>query len=136
MYIAMNRFRIAAGREAEFIGIWRTRDSRLAEVPGFQRFNLMQGPGDGQATVFLSHSPCDSADAFDAWSRLPFIGAPDFFDALEALVVREQITDLFTPILIAAKMWKGNFETWIVKAFTNPCSEMNEAQCTQGFNKS
>ena len=59
MFIAMNRFRIAAGREAEFIEVWRTRDSRLAEVPGFQRFNLLQGPSDGQATVFISHSTWD-----------------------------------------------------------------------------
>ncbi|ANX02801.1 antibiotic biosynthesis monooxygenase family protein [Immundisolibacter cernigliae] len=69
MFIAMNRFRIAAGREAEFIEVWRTRDSRLAEVPGFQRFNLLQGPGDGQATVFISHSTWDSAAAFEAWTR-------------------------------------------------------------------
>ena len=34
MFIAMNRFRIAAGREADFIEVWRQRDSRLAEVPG------------------------------------------------------------------------------------------------------
>ena len=30
MFIAMNRFRIAPGREAEFIEVWRQRDSRLA----------------------------------------------------------------------------------------------------------
>lgn len=38
-----------------------------------------------------------NAGAFDAWERLPFIGAPDFFEALAALVAREQIIDLFTP---------------------------------------
>ena len=37
-------------------------------MPGFQRFNLLQGPGDGQATVFISHSTWDSADAFEAWT--------------------------------------------------------------------
>lgn len=69
MFIAMNRFRIAAGREAEFIEVWRQRDSRLAEVPGFQKFNLLQGPSDAQATVFISHSSWDSAAAFEAWTR-------------------------------------------------------------------
>lgn len=69
MFIAMNRFRIAAGREAEFIEIWKRRDSQLATVPGFQRFNLLQGPGDGQATIFVSHSSWDSAAAFEAWTR-------------------------------------------------------------------
>jgi len=38
-----------------------------------------------------------NAGAFDAWGRLPFIGAPDFFDALAALVAREGVTDVFTP---------------------------------------
>lgn len=69
MFIAMNRFRIAAGREAEFIEVWRTRDSRVAEVPGFQSFHLLQGGSDGQATVFISHSTWDSAAAFEAWTR-------------------------------------------------------------------
>ncbi|MBH1957824.1 antibiotic biosynthesis monooxygenase family protein [Polaromonas sp.] len=69
MFIAMNRFRIAPGREAEFIEVWRQRDSRLAEVPGFQSFHLLQGPGDAQATVFVSHSTWESAAAFEAWTR-------------------------------------------------------------------
>ncbi|MEO8119597.1 MAG: antibiotic biosynthesis monooxygenase [Rhodoferax sp.] len=69
MFIAMNRFRIAPGREAEFIEVWRQRDSRLAEVPGFQTFNLLQGQGTAEATVFVSHSTWESAAAFEAWTR-------------------------------------------------------------------
>ena len=33
MYIAMNRFRIAPGREEDFLEVWRNRDSHLDEVP-------------------------------------------------------------------------------------------------------
>ena len=52
----------------------------------------------GRRVVGASSLDVDpNAAAFDAWTRLPFIGAPDFFDALDALVEREQITDLFTP---------------------------------------
>jgi patatin-like phospholipase/antibiotic biosynthesis monooxygenase len=40
MFIAMNRFRIAPGREAEFFDVWRQRDSHLAGVPGFRHFTL------------------------------------------------------------------------------------------------
>jgi len=69
MFIAMNRFRIAPGREAEFIEVWRARDSRLAEVPGFKTFNLLQGLATADATVFVSHSTWDSAGAFEAWTR-------------------------------------------------------------------
>lgn len=69
MFIAMNRFRIAPGREAEFIEVWRQRDSRLAEVPGFKTFNLLQGSSTADATMFVSHSTWDSAAAFEAWTR-------------------------------------------------------------------
>jgi len=69
MYIAMNRFRIVAGREAEFIEVWRQRDSHLNEVPGFKQFNLLQGPTEGEATTFVSHSTWESAAAFEAWTK-------------------------------------------------------------------
>jgi hypothetical protein len=44
---------------------------------------------------------------FDAWNRLPFIGAPDFFDELAALVAREQITEFFTPHAPTFHLLKG-----------------------------
>lgn len=69
MFIAMNRFRIARGREADFIEVWRQRDSQLESVPGFQRFNLLQGRSDDEATVFVSHSTWASAADFEAWTR-------------------------------------------------------------------
>ncbi|HEY0294801.1 MAG TPA: antibiotic biosynthesis monooxygenase [Bordetella sp.] len=69
MFIAMNRFRIALGREEEFIEIWRQRDSRLDTVPGFKKFNLLRGPSDDEATVFVSHSTWESGAAFEAWTK-------------------------------------------------------------------
>jgi heme-degrading monooxygenase HmoA len=69
MFIAMNRFRIAAGCEAEFIEVWKKRDSRLAGVPGFQRFNLLQGETADGATTFISHSTWESEAAFEAWTH-------------------------------------------------------------------
>jgi hypothetical protein len=38
-----------------------------------------------------------NAGLFDAWSRLPFIGDPGFFEALQTLAVREEVTAIFTP---------------------------------------
>jgi len=38
-----------------------------------------------------------NAELFEAWARLPFIGDEAFFAELEALVAREQVTQLFTP---------------------------------------
>ena len=41
MYIAMNRFKIVPGREADFEKIWKERDTHLDNVPGFLEFHLV-----------------------------------------------------------------------------------------------
>lgn len=69
MFIAMNRFRIAPGREAEFVEVWKTRDSHLEGVPGFREFHLLQGPTTEEHTLFASHSVWDSREAFEDWTR-------------------------------------------------------------------
>jgi heme-degrading monooxygenase HmoA len=67
MFIAMNRFRIAIGREEVFEELWRSRDSQLSSVPGFREFHLLKGPSDDEATLYASHTIWESVDAFDAW---------------------------------------------------------------------
>jgi heme-degrading monooxygenase HmoA len=69
MFIAMNRFRIAAGREGVFEELWRKRDSYLDEVPGFREFHLLRGPSGEGETLYASHSVWDSRAAFEAWTR-------------------------------------------------------------------
>lgn len=69
MFIAMNRFRIAPGREADFIAVWKQRESHLDAVPGFREFHLLQGPGNEEYTLFASHTVWESRAAFDAWTH-------------------------------------------------------------------
>jgi heme-degrading monooxygenase HmoA len=69
VYVAMNRFRVSAGREGEFEKIWRERESYLDEVPGFREFHLLRGPSEGEATLYVSHSVWNSREAFEAWTR-------------------------------------------------------------------
>lgn len=69
MFIAMNRFKIALGRESEFIAIWKNRESHLDGVPGFQEFHLLQGSANAEYTLFASHSIWESAAAFEAWTH-------------------------------------------------------------------
>jgi len=69
MYIAMNRFKIAKGREPEFIDIWRRRETHLDTVPGFKEFHLLQGPATDDYTLFASHSVWTSRSAFEEWTR-------------------------------------------------------------------
>lgn len=69
MYVAMNRFRIAPGREQEFIEIWKQRDTFLSDVPGFKEFHLLRGPSSAEFTLFASHSIWESAEAFTNWTK-------------------------------------------------------------------
>ena len=69
MFIAMNRFKIAPGKESEFIDIWKKRDSHLDGVPGFRSFNLLQGASSEEHTLFASHSVWESRQAFEDWTH-------------------------------------------------------------------
>jgi heme-degrading monooxygenase HmoA len=100
MFVAMNRFRVAKGAEDAFEALWRGRDSRLAETPGFVSFSLLRGPARDDHTLYCSHSVWADRDAFAAWTRSEafreahrdvgarralYLGAPDFegFEAVE-----------------------------------------------------
>jgi heme-degrading monooxygenase HmoA len=69
MFIAMNRFRIALGREDVFEELWRSRESQLDQVPGFQAFHLLKGPTDEEAALYASHTVWESKEDFDAWTQ-------------------------------------------------------------------
>ena len=65
----MNRFRIAAGREEDFVQVWRDRESYLERVAGFVDFRLLQGKRGETETIFISHSEWASRAAFAAWTE-------------------------------------------------------------------
>ncbi len=69
MFIAMNRFPIALGRESDFEEIWRSRESNLDKVPGFQQFHLLRGPSDEEATLYATHTVWDDRASFEAWTQ-------------------------------------------------------------------
>ena len=65
----MNRFKIALGKEDDFIEIWERRDTYLDEVPGFKEFHLLRGSSNEEFTLFASHSIWESRETFEAWTR-------------------------------------------------------------------
>lgn len=71
MYIAMNRFKVAVGSEAEFETIWRNRDSSLPEVPGFVEFRLLRSKTNEEEgyTLFSSHTIWASEADFLNWTK-------------------------------------------------------------------
>ena len=69
MFVAMNRFHIAKGREAEFERVWAERDTHLDGVPGFLEFRLLKGPEAEDHTLYASHSIWVDREAFESWTR-------------------------------------------------------------------
>ncbi len=69
MFLTMNRFRVKTGQEEAFETVWKTRDSHLAEVPGFVSFHLMKGPVRDDHVLYASHTMWESRAAFEDWTR-------------------------------------------------------------------
>jgi heme-degrading monooxygenase HmoA len=66
MFVAMNNFKVASGKEDVFEETWRSRKSYLDGVPGFVRFALLKSEAEGE---YISYSTWQSRDAFIAWTQ-------------------------------------------------------------------
>lgn len=69
MFVAMNRFKVARGREADFEAIWSSRKTRLNEMEGYRSFDLLKGPEKDDYTLYASHTIWASKENFLAWTR-------------------------------------------------------------------
>ncbi len=69
MYIAMNRFKVAPGSEADFEQLWTSRDSHLRDVAGFVEFHLLRGPVKEDHVLYSSHTIWADHAAFEAWTK-------------------------------------------------------------------
>jgi heme-degrading monooxygenase HmoA len=68
MYIAMNRFRVVPGFEEAFEAIWRDRQGRLAELPGYIEFHMLKGPKAEDHSLYASHTFWETFEHFKAWT--------------------------------------------------------------------
>ncbi len=69
MYIAMNRFKVAPGSEADFEHLWTSRDSHLRDVPGFVEFHLLRGPTKEDHVLYSSHTIWADHASFEGWTK-------------------------------------------------------------------
>lgn len=69
MFIAMNRFKVTPGQEAEFERVWRERDSYLNTMPGFMEFHLLKGPAKEDHTLYSSHTAWRTKTDFENWTK-------------------------------------------------------------------
>lgn len=93
MYVAMNRFRVVKDQTGAFEEVWRSRRTRLDEMPGFIAFHLLRGPEAEDHVLYASHSLWADEAHFLAWTRSEqfreshrnagqnralYLGSPDF----------------------------------------------------------
>jgi heme-degrading monooxygenase HmoA len=103
MFIAMNRFKVKKGSEADFEQVWLTRETHLDEVPGFIAFHLLKGPEHDDYVLYASHTLWRSERNFADWTRSDafrkahagagankplYLGHPDF----EGFIVLQEVT--------------------------------------------
>ena len=69
MYIAMNRFKVLPEEIANFEEVWRSRDSRLNDVPGFVSFSLLRGAETNEYVLYASHTIWTDEAAFTDWTK-------------------------------------------------------------------
>ena len=69
MFIAMNRFKVRQGAEADFEAVWLQREVHLDQVPGFVEFHLLRGPERDDHVLYASHTVWASERHFAAWTR-------------------------------------------------------------------
>ena len=66
MFVAMNRFKVVAGKADDFELIWRGRQSYLKGVAGFVQFALLKSEAEGE---YISHSTWADRESFIAWTQ-------------------------------------------------------------------
>ena len=77
MFIAMNRFRVIAGSEAEFEKVWTGRDTHLQAVSGFVEFHLLRGPARADHVLYASHTIWRSRDReYEDLGEPPLLASP------------------------------------------------------------
>jgi heme-degrading monooxygenase HmoA len=69
MFIAMNRFRVTPGSEADFEAVWMNREVFINREPGFVAFHMLKGPRTEEYSLYVSHTIWASHKAFEDWTR-------------------------------------------------------------------
>lgn len=97
MFVAMNRFNVVSGQEAEFERIWRERETYLAGTDGFVRFALLKSemtPGE-----YVSHSTWRDRAAFMAWMQSPAFAAGHAQGSLKGILTGPPMPSMFEAVL-------------------------------------
>lgn len=100
MFIAMNHFKVAPGKGADFETQWRNRQTYLDQVPGFVQFSLLKGDNEGE---YISHTIWESRDAFVKWTQSEAFAAGHRQGSVAGLLEGPPQVKLFEAVLVQKK---------------------------------
>ena len=98
MFVAMNNFKVNAGREDDFEKQWRERETFLEGVPGFVEFMLLKGDKTGD---YISHTRWQDRQSFIDWTQSEAFAKGHRQGSVAGVLDGPPVIGLFEAVLVA-----------------------------------
>jgi heme-degrading monooxygenase HmoA len=98
MFVAMNNFKVNAGREDDFEKQWRERETFLEGVPGFVEFLLLKSDNTGD---YISHTTWKDRQAFIDWTQSESFAKGHRQGSVAGVLDGPPVIGLFEAVLVA-----------------------------------
>jgi heme-degrading monooxygenase HmoA len=98
MFVAMNNFKVNAGREDDFEKQWRERETFLEGVPGFVEFLLLKSDKTGD---YISHTTWKDRQTFIDWTQSEAFAKGHRQGSVAGVLDGPPVIGLFEAVLVA-----------------------------------
>ena len=98
MFVAMNNFKVNAGREADFEKQWRERETFLEGVAGFVEFMLLKSDKTGD---YISHTTWRDRQSFMDWTQSEAFAKGHRQGSVAGVLEGPPVIGLFEAVLVA-----------------------------------
>ena len=98
MFVAMNNFKVNAGREDDFEKQWRERETFLEGVPGFVEFMLLKSDKTGD---YISHTTWKDRQSFTDWTQSEAFAKGHRQGSVAGVLEGPPVIGLFEAVLVA-----------------------------------
>ena len=98
MFVAMNNFKVNAGREDDFEKQWRERETFLEGVPGFVEFMLLKSDKTGD---YISHTTWRDRQSFMDWTQSEAFAKGHRQGSVAGVLEGPPVIGLFEAVLVA-----------------------------------
>ncbi len=98
MFVAMNNFKVNAGREDDFEKQWRERETFLEGVAGFVEFMLLKSDKTGD---YISHTTWKDRQSFIDWTQSEAFAKGHRQGSVAGVLDGPPVIGLFEAVLVA-----------------------------------